>query len=98
MAINTHRGLFINNRLPFGVSSAPEIFQRTMDNLLQDIPSVLVYLDDILVAGRIPEEHYQTLAEVLARLSTKGYIQHKPRSKLLKKFILPKMSLNSKLT
>ena len=31
--INTHRGLFRFNRLPFGISSAPGIFQRTMDSL-----------------------------------------------------------------
>ena len=34
VVINTHRGLFRYNRLPFGVSSAPGIFQRTMENLL----------------------------------------------------------------
>ena len=28
--INTHKGLFQYNRLPFGVASAPAIFQRTM--------------------------------------------------------------------
>ena len=28
--INTHKGLYQYNRLPFGVSSAPGIFQRTM--------------------------------------------------------------------
>ena len=31
--INTHKGLYQYNRLPFGVSSAPGIFQRTMENL-----------------------------------------------------------------
>ena len=42
VVINTHRGLFRYNRLPFGVSSAPGIFQRTMENLLQGIPGVVV--------------------------------------------------------
>ena len=35
-AINTHRGLFHNTRLPFGVAAAPAIFQRTMESLLGD--------------------------------------------------------------
>ena len=38
VTINTQKGLFQYTRLPFGVSSAPAIFQRTMDNLLQGIP------------------------------------------------------------
>ena len=40
--INTHKGLYQYNRLPFGVSSAPGIFQHTMENLLQGIPQVVV--------------------------------------------------------
>lgn len=40
--INTHKGLFLYNRLPFGILSAPGIFQRTIENLLQGISSVIV--------------------------------------------------------
>ena len=47
--INTIKSLFLYNILPFGVSSAPTIFQRTMESLLQNIDNVYVYLDDILV-------------------------------------------------
>ena len=53
--INTHKGLFQYNRLPFGVSSAPGIFQRTMENLLQGIPNVIVRMDDILISGKDDE-------------------------------------------
>ena len=49
--INTHKGLIEYNRLCFGIASAPGIFQRTMENLLQGIPNVVVHLDDILTAG-----------------------------------------------
>ena len=34
VTVTTHRGLYRYNRLPFGVSSAPSIFQRTIENLL----------------------------------------------------------------
>jgi len=35
--INTHRGLFQYTRLPFGVSTAPAVFQRCMENLFQSV-------------------------------------------------------------
>ncbi|KAL6461145.1 hypothetical protein MHYP_G00311110 [Metynnis hypsauchen] len=72
VTISTHKGLFTMNRLPFGVSSSPAIFQRIMEGLLQGIPSVAVYLDDILVTGRNDQEHLKTLSEVLKRLEEAG--------------------------
>ena len=51
VTINTHLGLYRYTRLPFSVASAPAIFQRTMDTLLQGIPGVICYIDDILITG-----------------------------------------------
>ena len=70
--INTHKGLYQYNRLPFGVSSAPGIFQRTMENLLQGIPHVVVRIDDILVSGKDELNHLANLENVLSRLSSAG--------------------------
>ena len=67
--INTHRGLYMYNRLPFGVASVPALFQRAMDTILQGIHHVICYIDDILVSERNLEEHLQSLKEVLKRLS-----------------------------
>ena len=72
VTINTHKGFFEYRRLPFGIASAPSIFQRVMENLLQGIPRVCVYLDDILVTGSTEEEHLSNLAQVLTRLGTAG--------------------------
>ena len=72
VVINTHKGLYRYTRLPYGVSSAPAIFQRTMDLLLQGIPGVVVYLDDILITGKTRSEHVQALDEVLSRLKKAG--------------------------
>ena len=72
ITINTHKGLFQFNRLPYGVSSSPGIFQRNMENLLQGIPFVVVRVDDILVSSSNDEEHLANLEEVLKRLSEAG--------------------------
>ena len=57
VVINTHKGLYKFKRLPFGVASAPAIFQKVMDTLLQDIPGVACYIDDIIVTGATEEKH-----------------------------------------
>ena len=66
--INTTKGLFEYQRLPFGISSAPAIFQRAMKGLLQDLPGVIVYLDNMLVTGPNKEEHLKNLNKVMDRL------------------------------
>ena len=72
LTINTHKGLYRYTRLPFGVSSAPSIFQATMDQILQGISNTICYLDDILVMGKNMTEHLKTLEEVLQRLQNHG--------------------------
>lgn len=70
--INTTKGLFQYQRLPFGIASAPAIFQRTMDSLMQGLPRVVVYMDDILVTGVDEEDHLRNLDRVMVRLETAG--------------------------
>ena len=70
--MNTHKGLYCYQRLPFGVSSAPAIFQCTMETLLHGIPNVCVYLNDILVTGSSPAAHLKNLEHVFTRLEEAG--------------------------
>ena len=65
VTVNTHKGLFTYKVLPFGVSSSPAIFQRTIEGVLQGIPHVAIFLDDILLTGRNDREHLHTLKVVL---------------------------------
>ena len=39
-------------RLPFAIKSAPEIYQRIMDEMLEDIDGARAIMDDILIAGK----------------------------------------------
>ena len=81
--INTHKGLFRYTRLPFGISSAPGIFQRIMESLLQGIPVVIVYLDDILVSAPSEAEHLRRLEEVFARLEKSGLRARKSKCQFM---------------
>ena len=72
VTINTHRGLFSYTRLPYGVSSAPAIFQRTIESILCDTPGVAVYMDDIILTGANDVEHLETLDTVLTKLEQAG--------------------------
>jgi hypothetical protein len=44
-------GKYQYNRLPMGVKTNPDIFQRIMYELLGDNPNIQVYLDDILITS-----------------------------------------------
>ena len=72
VTINTHKGLYRYNCLPFGDSAAPAIFQRTMENLLQGMPHMSIYLEYVLVTGTSEADHLKILDEVLSRLETAG--------------------------
>ena len=52
-------------RLPFGASIAPEVFQKSMDDIFRSCNSTLVYLDDILIYAPTKEELWKNQAEVL---------------------------------
>ena len=72
VVINTHQGLYRYTRLPFGVASAPAVFQRAMDSILQGMSHVICYIDDILITGATISEHDNNLKEVLKRLQERG--------------------------
>jgi RNase H-like domain found in reverse transcriptase/Reverse transcriptase (RNA-dependent DNA polymerase)/Integrase zinc binding domain len=55
-------------RLVFGVNCAPELFQREMERILQGIPGIIIYIDDILIAAKDDAELISTTEIVLARL------------------------------
>ncbi|GFX55346.1 uncharacterized protein K02A2.6 [Trichonephila clavipes] len=48
---NTPFGRYKFNKMPFGIVSAPEVFQKRNQRLFGDIEGVEIYFDDIIVAG-----------------------------------------------
>jgi hypothetical protein len=48
---STHKGLRRYTRLPFGVTSAAEVFQATIQQILEGIPGARNISDDIIIYG-----------------------------------------------
>lgn len=83
--INTHRGLFKYSRLVYGLSSSPGIFQKIMVNLFSNVPSVVVFYDDILIKNKDLESHLQSIKEVLEILEKNGLKIKKSKCEFLAK-------------
>ena len=65
-------GRFHFNKLPFGISCAPELFQRRMNQMLEGLEGVVCLVDDVLVFGSNREEHDTRLVAVLQWLGKAG--------------------------
>jgi hypothetical protein len=66
--LNTPFDSYKCKRMPFGISSAPGIYQEVICSILAGIEHTFIYLDDILLWGRTQEECLQTLHQTLAKL------------------------------
>ena len=78
-------GLFQYTRLPFGISTAPSLWQKAMAQVLQGLPGVVCYIDDILVTGRTRAEHKENLLKVLDRLCHHGLCVKKAKCQFFHK-------------
>ena len=65
-------GRYWFNKLPFGISSAPELFQRRMGQILERLPGVLCLMDDVVIFGKNQSEHDDRLKATLTRLEGAG--------------------------
>ena len=72
-------GRFCFNKLPFGISSAPENFQKPMCNMLEGLEGVLCLADDVLVYGQNQEEHDKRLYAVFGRMQNAGLTLNKEK-------------------
>ncbi|CAG4931717.1 unnamed protein product [Colias eurytheme] len=72
-------GRYSFKRLPFGVSSAPEIFQEILTNLLSNIKNVRVSIDDIFIHAKTKEELRKTVDKVIEILKKSGFKLNKDK-------------------
>ena len=60
-------------RLPFGISSRPEVFHREMTHILSGVPGVIVDINDVIISGRSRQEHDERLRSVLERMQEASF-------------------------
>jgi hypothetical protein len=51
----------------FGIASAPAIWQRTIDQILQGLKGVYCILDDMVITGKDDKQHLNNLSKVLVK-------------------------------
>eukprot|EP00118_Oscarella_pearsei_P024025 m.296592 g.296592 ORF g.296592 m.296592 type:complete len:311 (+) comp40764_c1_seq17:319-1251(+) len=75
-------------RMPFGISPAPEIFQRKLHEALSGLDGIFLIADDILVAGEgdtmqeATKDHDRKLEALLQRCREKGIVLNVAKLKL----------------
>lgn len=83
----TRYGTYYFTWLPFGIKTAPNCFQETMDNLFHDLRyrdekmgSCSPNLDDLTITGASKQIHDEILPKVLLRLRNAGIKLHPKKS------------------
>ena len=81
-------GRFRWKRMPFGISPAPELFQRRLQSAIDDLPGVYTIADDVLIVGEgdtheaACQDHDKKLASFLDRCRVRGIRLNRNKIKL----------------
>ena len=75
--------------MPFGLTNTPATFQRLMESCLSDLHLnwCIIYLDDVIVFLKTPEEHIARLEAVFKKISDAGLKLKPSKCKFFKKRI-----------
>ncbi|UYV81644.1 K02A2.6-like, partial [Cordylochernes scorpioides] len=84
LVVSTHKGLYKYNRLAFGIKTASEIFQKTMESFFSGIRDVYIYFDDILIASEDLESHLDILKRTLDILKENNFTINKNKCLFVK--------------
>ena len=87
LPINTHIGLSQYNKLVFGITSAPAIWQPTIDQVLEGTSGTSCILEFIIITGKDDDEHLANLEKVLRRLQVYGLRAKKAKCEFFKEKI-----------
>ncbi|GBO03220.1 Retrovirus-related Pol polyprotein from transposon 297 [Araneus ventricosus] len=68
--------------MPFGLKSAPEVYQKVMDNIFEDCPDIDSYFDDIMVYSKNMTDYYEKLKKVFQIARESGLKLNKDKAKI----------------
>ena len=80
-------GRYCFNKLPFSITSAPELFQKRIKRILDGLKGVVCQMDDILIFGSNQAEHDSRLLAVLNRLKEKNVTLNPEKCEFRKKSV-----------
>ena len=84
---NSPFGRYMFKRLPFGISSAQDVFQSIMSQMFEDIEGVEIVVNDLLIWGTTEEQHDARLERVLQRAQQRNLKLNKDKSQIKMKEI-----------
>lgn len=70
--------------LPFGLKVSPAIMQTTIAKLIEGIPGVYNYIDDIILAADTEEEHLEQLRLLFVRFKEKRFYLKASKCEIMK--------------
>ena len=74
-------------KVPFGLVQAPAYFQELMTGILKDFPFAIVYLDDIIIFSKTPQEHLSHICMVFEKLKSANLSMKKSKCSFFSKEI-----------
>ena len=72
-------GRYCYTRLPFGINSVPEYYQKQIQCIIQDVPGVVCLMDDIVIHDKTTDKHDGRLEKVLDKLTKIGVTLNKAK-------------------
>ena len=79
---NSPFGRFCFKRLPFGLKTSQDVFQRAMDQILDGLPGIVAIADDIIVYGIDEKDHDENLHKLMQRAQKKGLVFNSSKCKI----------------
>ena len=88
LTFGTTIGRFCFKRLPYGIHSISEVFQKTVSSIISDIQGSANSQDDIVIWGKTLEEHDNRLRKVLLKVRESGLKLNKNKCQFHKNSIV----------